>query len=169
MAMIEPYFHLPSCYNVQPPPPAQTKAVNFSDETLFFIFYSTPRDVLQEVAALELHRRNWRFHKELQLWLTKEPSMEPTQKTPMFEKGQYMFWDVESWQRVTKNFVLLYELLEDRPGQGAALQEVLQQQQQQHQAQQHQAQQQQQHQQQQATTPITPGGGGNGEVTASGR
>lgn len=163
--MIEPDFHLPSCYNVQPPPPAQTKAVNFSDETLFFIFYSTPRDVLQEVAAHELHRRNWRFHKELQLWLTKEPSMEPTQKTPMFEKGQYMFWDVESWQRVTKNFVLLYELLEDRPGQGAALQEVLQQQQIQAQ------QQQQQHQQQQQqATPITPGGGGgNAEVTAGGR
>jgi CCR4-NOT transcription complex subunit 2 len=124
--MIEPDFHLPSCYNVQPPPPAQTKVAGFSDETLFFIFYSTPRDVLQEVAAMELHRRNWRFHKELQLWLTKEHSMEPTAKTPMYEKGQYMFWDVETWQRVTKNFVLLYELLEDRsPGQG-----LLQQQQQ---------------------------------------
>ena len=26
----------------------------FSDETLFFMFYSTPRDALQEVAAQEL-------------------------------------------------------------------------------------------------------------------
>lgn len=112
---MEPDYHLPSCYNVQAPPPAQTKVANFSDETLFFIFYSTPRDILQEVAAVELHHRNWRFHKELQLWLTKEHNMEPTQKTPMYEKGQYVFWDVESWQRVTKNFVLLYELLEDRP------------------------------------------------------
>ena len=118
--MVEPDFHLPSCYNVQPPPPAQNKMSGFSDETLFFIFYSTPRDVLQEVAALELHHRNWRFHKELQLWLTKEHNMEPTQKTPMYEKGQYVFWDLESWQRVTKNFVLLYELLEDRPPLGAA-------------------------------------------------
>lgn len=58
--MVEPEFHLPSCYNVQPPPPAQSKVANFSDETLFFIFYSTPRDVLQEVAAMELHHRNWR-------------------------------------------------------------------------------------------------------------
>jgi CCR4-NOT transcription complex subunit 2 len=51
---IEPDFHLPSCYNVQPPPPPQSKVATFSDETLFFIFYSTPRDILQEVAAQEL-------------------------------------------------------------------------------------------------------------------
>lgn len=51
---VEPDFHLPSCYNVQPPPPAQSKIASFTDETLFFIFYSTPRDVLQEVAAQEL-------------------------------------------------------------------------------------------------------------------
>ncbi|MCO5547900.1 hypothetical protein L7F22_001354 [Adiantum nelumboides] len=51
---IEPDFHLPSCYNVQPPPPPQSKVATFSDETLFFIFYSTPRDALQEVAAQEL-------------------------------------------------------------------------------------------------------------------
>lgn len=133
-AMVEPEFHLPSCYNVQPPPPAQNKVANFSDETLFFIFYSTPRDMLQEVAAMELHHRNWRFHKELQLWLTKEHNMEPTQKTPMYEKGQYVFWDVDSWQRVTKNFVLLYELLEDRPSLVAQQQQLLQQQQQQQQA-----------------------------------
>ena len=52
--LVEPDFHLPSCYNVQPPPPAHTKIQSFSDETLFFIFYSSPRDVLQEIAAQEL-------------------------------------------------------------------------------------------------------------------
>lgn len=50
---IEPEFHLPSCYNVVPPA-AQTKIGNFSDETLFFIFYSQPRDSMQEMAAHEL-------------------------------------------------------------------------------------------------------------------
>lgn len=50
---IEPEFHLPSCYNVQPPP-AGSKIGNFSDETLFFIFYSQPRDAMQEMAAHEL-------------------------------------------------------------------------------------------------------------------
>lgn len=51
---VEPDFHLPGCYNVQPPAPGPGKAVAFSDETLFFMFYSSPRDALQEIAAQEL-------------------------------------------------------------------------------------------------------------------
>ncbi len=51
---VEPDFHLPGCYNVQPPPPGPGKAVGFSDETLFFMFYSSPRDALQDIAAQEL-------------------------------------------------------------------------------------------------------------------
>ena len=54
---VEPDFHLPGCYNVQPPPPGPTKAQAFSDETLFFMFYSSPKDALQEVAAQELYVR----------------------------------------------------------------------------------------------------------------
>lgn len=52
---VEPDYHLPGCYNVQPPPPGPNKAAAFSDETLFFMFYSSPRDALQEVAAQELY------------------------------------------------------------------------------------------------------------------
>lgn len=52
---VEPDFHLPACYlSVQAPPPGPAKAAMFSDETLFFMFYSSPRDALQEVAAQEL-------------------------------------------------------------------------------------------------------------------
>jgi len=51
---VEPDYHLPGCYSVQPPPPGPNKAAAFSDETLFFMFYSSPRDALQEIAAQEL-------------------------------------------------------------------------------------------------------------------
>jgi NOT2 / NOT3 / NOT5 family len=51
---VEPDFHLSEYYNIQPPPIGPEKAVAFSDETLFFMFYSSPRDALQEVAAQEL-------------------------------------------------------------------------------------------------------------------
>ena len=112
---VEPAYQLPSCYNVQPPPPAQTKIASFSDETLFFIFYSTPRDVLQEVAAQELYARNWRYHKGLHLWLTKEQNTEPLQKTPTYERGTYVFFDPGSWEKVSKSFVLMYEMLEEKP------------------------------------------------------
>ena len=110
---VEPAYQLPACYNVQPPL-AQTKVASFSDETLFFIFYSTPRDALQEVAAAELYARNWRYHKGLHLWLTKDPNMEPLQKTPTYERGTYVFFDPGSWEKVSKNFVLMYEMLEEK-------------------------------------------------------
>lgn len=51
---VEPDFHLPACYSVHAPAPGPSKAASFSDETLFFMFYSSPRDALQEVAAQEL-------------------------------------------------------------------------------------------------------------------
>lgn len=51
---VEPDFHLPACYNVQPPQPGPSKAQAFSEETLFYMFYGHPRDILQEVAAQEL-------------------------------------------------------------------------------------------------------------------
>lgn len=111
LAQIEPEFTLPACYNVQPPP-AQSKLGNFSDETLFFIFYSCPKDVMQEMAAHELYKHNWRYHKDLRLWLTKEAGTEPTQKTQSYERGSYIFFDPTLWERVRKDFVLVFESLE---------------------------------------------------------
>ena len=66
---------MPSCYTndmLGVLPPAHLKIGNFAEETLFYIFYTQPRDKLQEHAAQELTARNWRFHKSLGLWLTKE-------------------------------------------------------------------------------------------------
>lgn len=50
---VEPDFTLPACYHVQPQA-VQGKLPHFHEETLFFIFYSQPRDLMQELAALEL-------------------------------------------------------------------------------------------------------------------
>ncbi|GAA5851715.1 hypothetical protein JCM5353_002065 [Sporobolomyces roseus] len=110
---IEPEFTLPTCYNVQPPP-ANTKIGNFSDETLFFIFYSQPRDAMQEMAAHELYKHNWRYHKDLKLWLTKEAGTEPVQKTATFERGSYIFFDPVLWERVRRDFILQFDQLETR-------------------------------------------------------
>ncbi|ODQ51605.1 hypothetical protein SAICODRAFT_59826 [Saitoella complicata NRRL Y-17804] len=112
---VEPVYHLPACYNVQPPPPAHTKIQSFSDETLFYIFYSMPRDVMQEYAAAELTARNWRYHKELRMWLTKDPNAEPNLKTTAYERGEYVFFDHLHWEKIRKEFVLVYEALENRP------------------------------------------------------
>lgn len=39
---------------------------------------------------LHSYKHNWRYHKELRLWLTKEAGTEPTQKTSSYERGSYM-------------------------------------------------------------------------------
>ncbi|KAG5644760.1 hypothetical protein DXG03_007668 [Asterophora parasitica] len=112
---VEPDFHLPSCYaSVQAPPPGPNKASAFSDETLFFMFYSSPRDALQEVAAQELWNRNWRYHKDLRLWITKESGTSPSQKVPGGEQGQYTFWDPENWVKERKDMTVLYADLEEK-------------------------------------------------------
>ncbi|KAK9320995.1 hypothetical protein V1517DRAFT_263310 [Lipomyces orientalis] len=108
---VEPDFHLPPCYHVQSAPPQQTKVANFSDETLFYIFYSMPRDFMQEAVAAELTSRNWRYHKELKVWLTKEPGSEPLQPSPHYERGIYTFFDPSTWERVKKEYVLYYQAI----------------------------------------------------------
>lgn len=110
-------WSVPSCYTndmlgVLPPP--HLKIGNFAEETLFYIFYTQPRDKLQEHAAAELTARNWRFHKSLGLWLTKEPGVEPQLRTTSMERGTYVFWDSGRWERIKKVFELYYEDLEDR-------------------------------------------------------
>ncbi|KAF8983023.1 hypothetical protein BGZ46_000103 [Entomortierella lignicola] len=112
-AEVEAEFHIPVCYNVQVPPPPQGKLNSVLDETLFYIFYSMPRDALQDAAAIELYSRHWRYHKELHLWLMKDPSSEQV-KTQTFEKGSYIFFDPNSWEKVKKDFIVMYDALEER-------------------------------------------------------
>ncbi|KIJ17854.1 hypothetical protein PAXINDRAFT_111491 [Paxillus involutus ATCC 200175] len=111
---VEPDFHLPSCYNVQPPPPGPSKAGAFSDETLFYMFYSSPRDALQEIAAQELWNRNWRYHKDLRIWITKESGSAPSTKIPGGEAGAYTWWDPESWGKDRKEMTVRYTDLEEK-------------------------------------------------------
>lgn len=111
----EPLYNLPSCYNFPSPTiPPLSKIGTFSDETLFYIFYAMPRDGLQEAAAQELFKRNWRYHKELKVWVTKEPGTEAISKTPTFERGVYLFFDPTTWTRLKKEWILQYDCLEDR-------------------------------------------------------
>ncbi|KAJ7243656.1 hypothetical protein C8J57DRAFT_1083571, partial [Mycena rebaudengoi] len=100
---VEPDFHLPACYaSVHAPPPGPSKASAFSDETLFFMFYASARDALQEVAAQELWNRNWRYHKDLRIWITKESGTAPSAKVPGGEQGLYTIWDAENWGKEHK-------------------------------------------------------------------
>lgn len=109
---VEPYFSLHELIlqkNIQPPPePCDTKILSFMDETLFYIFYTKPRDTLQEYAARELVARNWRYHRDIQVWLTKDSNVEPVLISPDVERGVYIFFDPHNWEKIRKEFVLHY-------------------------------------------------------------
>lgn len=90
----EPDFKLPACYYMSPPALKTSHFTKFQLETLFYIFYNLPRDVLQQLAAMELHTREWRYHKELQLWFTRAPGTDAT-----YERGAYIYFDISSWER----------------------------------------------------------------------
>ncbi|KAL8741914.1 MAG: hypothetical protein Q9190_005538 [Brigantiaea leucoxantha] len=122
---LQPEFHLPDCYTVDNVHRVKDKIPSFADETLFWIFYTQPRDIMQELAAVELTNRNWRYHKELMMWLTKDVSMgEPIQISETAEKGSYVFFNHRTWQRARSEFVLSYDLLDNHisvNGQGGGM------------------------------------------------
>ncbi|KAI9221075.1 hypothetical protein BC828DRAFT_381990 [Blastocladiella britannica] len=123
---LEPEYHLPPSYAVSLPAASAgtaglaSKLVAFSDETLFYLFYAQPRDAAQDLAAGELYARHWRYHRTMQLWLTKDPQTEPVVKTPQFERGVFVVFDVGAWEKTRQELTLYYDCLEDRPPGGAA-------------------------------------------------
>ncbi|KAI9298939.1 hypothetical protein K502DRAFT_137239 [Neoconidiobolus thromboides FSU 785] len=52
----------------------------YKDRTLFYIFYTMPRDLMQEGAAHELHSRGWRYHIKRQLWMMRVENNELTSR-----------------------------------------------------------------------------------------
>ncbi|UYV68565.1 CNOT2 [Cordylochernes scorpioides] len=94
---------------------ATVKFNRYGDDLLFFIFYMYSGDILQLAAANELYSREWRYHKDERVWITRLPGMVPTEKTSTYERGTYYFFDAINWRKVAKEFHLDYERLDDRP------------------------------------------------------
>lgn len=110
-------------------------------ETLFFLFYQHPADLKQELAAIELTNREWRWHKVLRQWLRKDthdPSSssslpivdmasslpvgaQPVRLGDRTERGVYVFFDAMNWQRQRREFVLDYAELDHRHAVPAAV------------------------------------------------
>lgn len=112
-----PEYRVPECYYAkQAPALHQGYFSKFKVQTLFYIFYSMPRDETQLYAANELSARGWFYHKDLRVWLTRVPNIEPLVKTNTYERGSYLCFDPNIWDTVRKdNYVLQYEFVEKRP------------------------------------------------------
>ncbi|KKK17980.1 hypothetical protein P175DRAFT_0299800 [Aspergillus ochraceoroseus IBT 24754] len=113
---LEQDFALPSCYSVANVQPLQSRIPSFSDETLFYIFYSMPRDIMQEVVAEELMGRKWRYHKIERCWLTRDEAYPGPVDVDrgVSERGVYLLWDPASWKKIRREFILRYEDLDNR-------------------------------------------------------
>ncbi|KAE8281104.1 CCR4-NOT transcription complex subunit 2 CCR4-associated factor 2 [Larimichthys crocea] len=94
---------------------AAIKLSRYGEDLLFYLYYMNGGDLLQLLAAVELFNRDWRYHKEERVWITRAPGMEPTLKTNAYERGTYYFFDCLNWRKVAKEFHLEYDKLEERP------------------------------------------------------
>ena len=83
------------CYYIQPPALKTGHLSKFQLETLFYIFYALPKDVLQAYAAQELYTREWRYHAESKLWFKQAKSTESNSSSGT----QFIYFDINTWER----------------------------------------------------------------------
>lgn len=116
-------YTIPDCYIVQNVAPINQRISGFTEDTLFYIFYTSPKDIIQEEVATELMSRKWRFHMKEKMWLTRDD----TTANPVIlekdvcEQGYYIWWDYRNWKRIRKAYVLRYEDLDDHLSGGRSL------------------------------------------------
>ena len=62
----------------------------FHLESLLYTFYSFPKDLYQTLAAQELYRRQWRYHRQLLCWMILKPDTD-------HNVGRYIFFDINAF------------------------------------------------------------------------
>eukprot|EP00604_Paraphysomonas_vestita_P001568 CAMPEP_0174821954 /NCGR_PEP_ID=MMETSP1107-20130205/11622_1 /TAXON_ID=36770 /ORGANISM="Paraphysomonas vestita, Strain GFlagA" /LENGTH=850 /DNA_ID=CAMNT_0016039639 /DNA_START=216 /DNA_END=2768 /DNA_ORIENTATION=- len=82
-------------------------------DTLFFAFYYQQGAHQQYLAARQLKKHSWRYHKKYMTWFQRHE--EPKTTTSDYEEGTYVYFDYESgWcQRIKSEFKFEYAYLED--------------------------------------------------------
>lgn len=109
-------YNVPVCYPTQPPAHFSQAAffASLETDTLFFIFYHQQGTYQQYLAARELKKQAWRFHKKYLTWFQRFE--EPKVITDEYEQGTYVYFDFEAgWcQRKKGDFTFEYRFLEDQ-------------------------------------------------------
>lgn len=82
-------------------------------DSLFFAFYHQPGTLQQYLAAKQLKRQSWRFHKKYMAWFQRHEK--PKITTDEYEEGAYIYFDYEKyWCKLIRNdFRFVYDFLED--------------------------------------------------------
>ncbi|CAO3647370.1 unnamed protein product [Cunninghamella blakesleeana] len=108
-------YPAPSYYPQQPLAIFDNPALfeKFDMDALFFIFYYQQGTYQQYLAAKELKKQSWRFHKKYLTWFQRHE--EPKVITEDYEQGTYIYFDYEgAWcQRKKTEFRFEYRYLEE--------------------------------------------------------
>lgn len=116
-----PYPTPDAFYGPTPNPIFEDPAIfeKFHLDALFFMFYYQQGSYQQYLAARELKKQSWRFHKKYKTWFQRheEPKLTSEDK----ECGTYVYFDYQGtyetksgWcQRIKYDFTFEYEYLED--------------------------------------------------------
>ncbi|XP_062215068.1 uncharacterized protein LOC133915783 isoform X2 [Phragmites australis] len=87
-------------------------------DMLFFAFYYQQNTYQQYLAARELKKQSWRFHRRFNTWFQRH--VEPQVTTDEYERGSYVYFDFHvtddgsGWcQRIKNDFTFEYNYLED--------------------------------------------------------
>lgn len=85
-----------SAYPTQPPPIVESSILfeKLPIDTLFFAFYHQQGLHSQVLAAKQLKKQSWRFHKKYMTWFQRHE--EPKRTEVSFEEGTYVYFDYES-------------------------------------------------------------------------
>lgn len=112
----------PSSYPQSPAPIIDNPAFweRLDPDVLFFAFYYQQGTYQQYLAARELKRQSWRYHKKYNTWFQRHE--EPKVTTDEYEQGTYVYFDFhivhddfqQGWcQRIKTEFTFEYSYLED--------------------------------------------------------
>ncbi|KFK26062.1 hypothetical protein AALP_AA8G198100 [Arabis alpina] len=93
----------------------------YGTDTLFFAFYYQQNSYQQYLAAKELKKQSWRYHRKFNTWFQRHK--EPKIATDEYEQGAYVYFDFQTpkdenqeggWcQRIKNDFAFEYSHLED--------------------------------------------------------
>ena len=110
-----PYPATPASYPTQPNAIFENPAIfeKLGTDALFYIFYYKQGSYQQYLAARELKKQSWRFHKKYMTWFQRHE--EPKVTTDEYEQGTYLYFDWETgWcTRIKQDFRFEYSFLED--------------------------------------------------------
>lgn len=61
------------------------------------------------------HKRDWRYHIEEKVWITRMPDQGMYNKNGVLERGSFFYFDPTNWRRMPKDFLVDQSKLDKCP------------------------------------------------------